>query len=305
MRWLSEIKINTLHNASAGKLLDYRDNTIVFSNVNQFSKSLMADGISIKFALNGTEHYYLNGKNITLRKGEYFVSNIPLDGEVNIDSKTFVQGICIHISYDLIRQIESSYTGINEPDYEKDIRNSSVLQKNIFNLLHLGNNNLSQTLKSLCDDFVWGIDKSQEIRESIFFKIGEAFVQEQHPLQQYNNTLGYTRSQTRMEIIKNLTRAKEYLESNYTHALQVKELSVIATMSEFHFARMFKLVFGLSPYQYQTRLRLEHAHMLIQKQIASVHEAALLVGYADVFTFSKAFKKHFRQNPSAFQISRN
>lgn len=302
---MPEVKISTLNNASAHHTLDYKDNTIVFSNLNYFSKPILAEGISIKFSLKGTEHYYLNHQNITLHESECFISNIPLEGQVNIESKTAVQGICVHISYDLIHEIETSLTGCEKPTVSSFAGNSSTMRSGIFNLFKLGNNLLSIKLAKIGSAFIDGKEGFLDNKEDLFFEMGETFVKEQLPFLQYNQKVQTVRDQTRIDLIKKLFWAKEYLESNCCNTLLVKDLAVIATMSEFHFSRMFKKVFGYSPHQYQTKLRLEMARDLLRKDMYNVQETAQTVGYTDVFVFSKAFKRYFGLNPSAFQISRN
>ena len=61
----------------------------------------------------------------------------------------------------------------------------------------------------------------------------------------------------------------------------------------------FKNVFGISPYQYQIRRRLENAKLEILKGV-SILDTAFAYGYADLASFSKAFKQAFGQSPSQF-----
>ena len=83
--------------------------------------------------------------------------------------------------------------------------------------------------------------------------------------------------------------------------LQIKEIKEIADhcgMSEYHFFRLFKAVIGISPHQYLIRKRIENAHALLSDKSHSVSDVAFLCGFADVFSFSKAFKKHTGTPPS-------
>jgi AraC-like DNA-binding protein len=77
----------------------------------------------------------------------------------------------------------------------------------------------------------------------------------------------------------------------------LEQLSKQAGISKYHFIRVFKHVFGVSPYQYQKRKRLVEARNLINQGL-TIQETAILLGYADVPTFSKAFKQHFGRAPS-------
>jgi AraC-like DNA-binding protein len=61
---------------------------------------------------------------------------------------------------------------------------------------------------------------------------------------------------------------------------------------------LFKNTFEISPYQYQKRMRLEFAkqQLLAGKELLDV---AISIGYADLPTFSKAFKQVYRTTPSS------
>jgi transcriptional regulator GlxA family with amidase domain len=70
-------------------------------------------------------------------------------------------------------------------------------------------------------------------------------------------------------------------------------------MSEFHFFRSFKQAFGITPYRYLLNNRLEFSKSLLQKKIP-VKEIATSCGFADIFSYSKAFKKTFGTSPTAY-----
>jgi len=81
--------------------------------------------------------------------------------------------------------------------------------------------------------------------------------------------------------------------------LSLEEISAGAGISKYHFIRLFKNVFGISPYQYQIRRRLENAKIELLNGV-SILDTAFAHGYADLATFSKAFKQAFGQAPSQF-----
>ena len=61
--------------------------------------------------------------------------------------------------------------------------------------------------------------------------------------------------------------------------------------------RCFRLVYGLSPFEYLRNKRLQTAMQLLQGGEVNVTEAALSVGYANLSYFAKAFKNTFGLAP--------
>ena len=68
-------------------------------------------------------------------------------------------------------------------------------------------------------------------------------------------------------------------------------------MNYSYFFRRFREIMGISPIEYRDNIRLEEAKRMIL-QGSSVKETAEAMGFPDMFTFSKKFKKHFQVSPS-------
>jgi AraC family transcriptional regulator len=71
-------------------------------------------------------------------------------------------------------------------------------------------------------------------------------------------------------------------------------------MSEKYFIRYFKQALGVTPGQYMIQLRMNRARDLVYTQRYSMQQVASLLGYPDAYSFSKAFKKHYKVPPSKF-----
>jgi AraC family transcriptional regulator len=294
---MSFTQFSHLNSESVPEKLVYHNNTLVFSELKQFYKPIQSEGISIKYVSAGVENYVLNNKKITLKANECFISNQPLDGSVGIESNFNVNGTCLNISYHLIGKIEASLKDCRYFEGEES-GGVAILSEEIFEVFTLGNSHLSQKLFSLKQKHQGNKPFGDENNENLFFEFGEAFVLDQKPQLIYLSKLNNAKKETKKDIVKRLLWAKEYLEANYNTDLKVNELAKVATMSDFHFSRMFKQVFGYAPYQYQVKLRMEKARQLLNKRAGLVQDIGLAVGYSDIYTFSKAFKRYFGLYPS-------
>ena len=67
-------------------------------------------------------------------------------------------------------------------------------------------------------------------------------------------------------------------------------------MSTFYFARVFRELVGQSPHQYLLRARLRNAARLLRRD-ASVTQAALSSGFANLSHFTRIFRNHFGVAP--------
>jgi AraC-like DNA-binding protein len=73
----------------------------------------------------------------------------------------------------------------------------------------------------------------------------------------------------------------------------IDKLSKVAMMSSTKLKKRFKEVYGMKLYEYYNHNRLKKAKALLESGEASVKEAALQIGFANLSNFSKAFKKEF------------
>ena len=78
-------------------------------------------------------------------------------------------------------------------------------------------------------------------------------------------------------------------------------LFVLASLSRAGFALKFKTALGDTPLNYLTSIRIQQAMKILTLDDHKIESVALDVGYADAFSFSKAFKKRTGQSPIEFR----
>ncbi len=71
----------------------------------------------------------------------------------------------------------------------------------------------------------------------------------------------------------------------------------VACLNLFYFLREFKKAFGVTPYKFLQTIRLQRARTLLAFSDMSVTEVCHEVGFFDVASFSKLFKKTFLITP--------
>ncbi|GAC1510468.1 MAG: AraC family transcriptional regulator [Ktedonobacteraceae bacterium] len=96
-----------------------------------------------------------------------------------------------------------------------------------------------------------------------------------------------------------MRRVTEYIHDNLHHQLTLAELSFIANMSAYHFARTFKQATGLAPHQYVLRTRIECAKGLLLQGRLPISEIATRVGFFDQSHFTRYFKRVVGVTPQA------
>ncbi len=94
--------------------------------------------------------------------------------------------------------------------------------------------------------------------------------------------------------------ALDCIHSEYMKGITIEEIASRLNLDRTYFYAIFKRKVGISPKQYLLSHRMNIAASLINDQKVSVSIAAYSVGYTDIFSFSKMFKKHFGVSPTQY-----
>jgi len=102
-------------------------------------------------------------------------------------------------------------------------------------------------------------------------------------------------------VDRRLRLALEFMHDNFSRELALDEIASAAYLSEYHFARLFKQITGLTPHTYIANLRLERARRLLAETTFPISEIAAMVGYQSQSHFTKIFKSVTGITPRAYR----
>ncbi len=91
--------------------------------------------------------------------------------------------------------------------------------------------------------------------------------------------------------------ALERLRKDFNQPLRIEDFAQDVGMSVSSFHHHFKAVTGMSPVQFQKRIRLQEARRLMLSENFDAAHAGFRVGYDDTSHFNREYKRHFGQPP--------
>ena len=103
------------------------------------------------------------------------------------------------------------------------------------------------------------------------------------------------------DLLPRLLLARQFIEARYAEDFRSQEVAERAGLSEFHFARLFRTAFDISPRQHVIHLRLDAARRLLEIPGNTVTETAFQVGYGSLSSFIHAFSKRFGLSPAQYR----
>lgn len=97
------------------------------------------------------------------------------------------------------------------------------------------------------------------------------------------------------------TQVENYIEAHFNEPLRLEQVAEAVQLSPNYFSNLFKEEFGENFSEYLTKIRMEKAKQLIEKNEFALKEIAFKVGYRDPNYFSRVFKRYFHESPTAYQ----
>lgn len=98
-----------------------------------------------------------------------------------------------------------------------------------------------------------------------------------------------------------LLEVRSHVEQHFTERLRLEDLAWRAGWSVPHFCTEFRRFFGIPVIQFVLQLRMSQATYLLRDRDRRIGEIAEAVGYPDLYTFSKMFKRSLGISPRKFR----
>lgn len=98
-----------------------------------------------------------------------------------------------------------------------------------------------------------------------------------------------------------LKRVTEYIDANLSRAISLAELADLATVSPFHFSRLFKKRVGVSVMEYVVLRRVEVAKKKLQTTGDTLSSIAYECGFASQSHFTGTFKRVIGTTPAVYR----
>jgi AraC-like DNA-binding protein len=104
------------------------------------------------------------------------------------------------------------------------------------------------------------------------------------------------------DLNRRLLRARDAMDRAYAEPLDVPAVAAVAYLSEAHFIRSFRAVFGETPHRYLQRRRVERSMFLLRETHRSVSDICFDVGFNSLGTFSRMFREIVGESPSRYRV---
>lgn len=93
-----------------------------------------------------------------------------------------------------------------------------------------------------------------------------------------------------------------YIHAHYHQTISMEMIANLFHYSTHYLSRVFKRKYGCSPMEYLVQTRMNQAKFLLNETEVTIRDIAYSVGYADMYYFSRLFKKQTGETPAQFKM---
>jgi AraC-like DNA-binding protein len=276
---------------------DIEKNAIRFSNFKKLETACPFSGLGVKYVASGEEIYYANDNKYKVKVGEYIIGNEFTKSIVQIDKNEAVLGLCIDISSEIISEV-AEFHDVNGTELKEFLLSDQFF----VNRYNVKNTSLGYSLNQINQKINAGTFTNDLQQNDLFYSLAESIIADQRFIFDHLSKLDFKKNVTNEELFRAVFQAKSFIDEHITDNLSLEKIALHIGISKYHFIRIFKSVFGISPYQYQKRKRLDFAKLDLMGD-TEILTTAIRYGFSDAPTFTKAFKQQFGQTPGSLKNS--
>jgi len=245
--------------------------------------------LSIKAASGGSEHYFVGGRRITVDDDTFLILNADRSYASRIEDRTPVHTFSIFFRKNLAEEVLETMSQPAEVllDHPPDQARSHV---EFDERLRTHDQIVTPALNYIRRSLDAGEGNQAWFEEQLRLLLGRMLSAE-HTHLRTRELIPSARPATRRELHRRLGLAITFIHTFFGEAIGLKDMASAAHLSTFHFLRLFKAVYGVTPSVYLNHKRTSAAERLIRQSNWTMIEIAEQVGFgsrASLFRHLKA-----------------
>lgn len=273
-------------------------NEIYYSNEDAYCYVSYESNISIKYIVSGTESYSVGGRGIQVPHGTYLLVNDGRQVEClpGLESEAISVFLNKEVVQDVINVCRKKEVRLLDIPFDDSNIRFEFMEHPFSQKDELGDR-----LKRLYQKIMAQGTPDTRFVEETYFSIAESLVFAQDKVQREVRRIDKVKKSTREELYKRLLLARDYIASTTRYEFNFSLLCAQCGLSKYHLIRLFRSVFGMTPYRYYLNCKVEESKSFLKNKGLRIKDVAYDAGFTDVHSFSKIFKGVTGLSPSHYR----
>lgn len=268
-----------------------RENAVICASASLVEYAVIAQALSIKTAWHGAEHYLLGSRRISVDDDCYLVLNSGGTYGSMIDSRRPVGSFCVFFRPGMAAQAFGAR--LQSADALLDAgENTPAAAFDFAQHLRPHDRVVTPLLRRLRAEIDAGADDEQWLEERLQELLAAMIVQEPG-VRQRALRLKSIAASTHEELTRRLGWAADFMLGSYAEPISLDDIAVAARLSKFHLLRLFRRVYGVTPWQFLLRKRGCVARRLLEDGELPIGHVADAAGFGSRSAMFRQLRAQF------------
>lgn len=255
-----------------------KENWIVCGRSRRAEYAKFKQTLSIKMVCNGTEHYYLDRRRLSVTDETYLILNENREYSSVLEAPAEAFSFCLFFRPGLANEIaaHSRMSVAQALDGGDEARLASI---EFSEHLRRHDKGISSLLRYVRHHVHAGVADMGWYDEQFDFLL-ERIIRNEQELARQPEGVRCLSGAKRREVMRRLRWSTDFIHSNLDKELSLTEIARAAHLSSYHYLRLFRQVFQMTPMNYVRVQRTERAIALLQSTSMEIQEIAEQVGFS-------------------------
>lgn len=259
------------------------------ASLKQYNPLEYQSNFSIKFVMSGEEEYFIDGNRKSICKNKMLIVN---DKSNCIFKYADANALSIFIEPRVLSDCKVALC--KRGNFLNDPFNNESQPLYFYDSIQDINQDLSRYFNHIINN------KNLILTIDFFYELSEKLLISQNKLQKEIDKILVKKESTKREIYKRLRLGKSYIDDNLKESFDLETISHLSCLSKYHFIRLFKELYGVTPHRYYTFKRMNNIYELLGNvnNQYSLNEIVFDYGFTNYSIFYKQFRSIFKCAPS-------
>lgn len=282
----------------------------VLKNNNQISSETVkhafypekTGSFSMKMVFNGNTHYSIGRRQLNLYPDSFLTINQGTSYSSKVDSWQPVSNLSISFSPLFLADFCRAQRNIHQSLLDDPYKNEDISRDFFLETIYPFSGDMKYNILHLKHQIEMETSDDLLINEYLYHCLLNYYKVYNKEVLVKSEKLNFLNNSTKIEILKRLTFAKEFINSNYNKSIDLEDIAKSACLSVNHLLRTFKQAYGISPHQYLIQVRIERAKYFLKNTSYTLNEIVEIVGFECPSSFIRLFRTMNKTTPGKYRV---
>lgn len=270
-------------------------NNAFYIHANNMQSGQHLSRLTIRSVFNGYQYHQVEGSEHVVDANKYLVVNEGQSYSSEIHTEKPIEALIIAFRSGFLEQLQYGITSNDKQLLDNPFKED-------FDTICFFENTYTSSIdvQQIFQQIRWVILTQQSdllLLEELFTQLLQNILLKHYQVLKQVQEIPNKKSATQIELYKRISTAKDFMDVHCNKNLSLSEISRAAALSPYHFLRIFKTFYGITPHQYLTQTRMQFAHYLLQSSSKTIGEISLACGFESHSAFGRVFRRVWGCSP--------